>query len=65
MLTGSNDYRALEFGYVRSEVKLIKVFFPGQINMISNNLVTHEEQLCVESDCQTLPYIPVSKSNPA
>lgn len=65
MLTGSNDYRALEFGYVRSEVKLIKVFFPGQINMISNNLVTHEDQLCAESDCQTLPYIPVSKSNPA
>lgn len=33
--------------------------------MISNNVVTHEEQLCAESDCQTLPYIPVSKSNPA
>lgn len=33
--------------------------------MISNNLVTHEDQLCAESDCQTLPYIPVSKSNPA
>lgn len=32
--------------------------------MISNNVVTHEEQLCAESDCQTLPYIPVSKSNP-